>query len=211
MATATLVDSNIEIGRRILAALTWASIPVSVSLWAFFSDVQEWRFVIATPLIDTKGPLAAYREINKTLRKEGLFEDTPLTNIFLQSPNDRVLKELAKESKTVPRESYRIVNAPISGTFVKEAYLYTGTIHIVREAESGPEEYLAVYAPHRGPKRGHALLLDGIEHVRQFLDKKVHIPAKLVESATRELHQRGAVSIPNVQLKSHDVKRLGLA
>src|SRR6266571_2147285 len=102
VATATLVNSDIEIGRRIVGALTRAGIPVSIYLWAFVPQLEEWQFMIATPFVDTKGPLSAYGEVNKALQKEGIFEDTPLRRIFLKSPSDPVLKSLEKQSRAVP-------------------------------------------------------------------------------------------------------------
>ena len=71
MATATLVNSDIEIGRQIVAALTRANLPVTFYLWAFVPQLQEWQFIVATPLVDSKGPLAAYSEVNKVCGKRG--------------------------------------------------------------------------------------------------------------------------------------------
>ena len=212
MATATLVNSDIEIGRRIVGALTRAGIPVTVYLWAFIPQIQEWQFMIATPLVDTKGPLAAYTEVNKTLQREGVFEDVPLRRIFLKSPADPVLRSLERQSRAVPQETFRVVNAQIAGTFVEDAYLYTGSIHVIRLDESTPEEYWVLYAPYTG--RGGAKPakhLDGIEHLREFLENKVHIRKDVLENALKELTHRGGVSIPNVQLNPQDLRRLGLA
>ena len=212
MATATLVNNDIEIGRRIVAALARAAIPVTVYLWAFIPQLQEWQFIIATPLVDTKGPLAAYGEVNKALQKQGVFDDVPLRRIFLKSPSDRVLKSLEKLSKTVPQETFRVVNEQIAGTFVEDAYVYTGSIHVMRLEESTPDEYWVLYAPYAG--RGGAkptVHLDGIEHVREFLENKVGVRKEILEPALKELTDRGGVSIPNVQLKPQDLKRLGLA
>jgi hypothetical protein len=209
MATTTLVNSDIEIGRQIVTALTRAKIPVAVYLWAFVPQLQEWQFIIATPLVDTKGPLAAYGEVNKVLRREGLFDDTPLRRIFLRSPNDRVLKSLEKESRVLPQESFRIVNEHIAGNFVEDAYLYTGSIHVLRDQN----KYLVVYAPYswnRGENAGRALPLDSMADVKEFLETKVKVPHKTMDPALRELDERGGVSIPNVQLKPHDLRRLGL-
>lgn len=209
MATAALVNSDIEIGRRIIAALTRASIPVTVYLWAFVPQLEEWQFMVATPLVDTKGPLAAYGEINKVLQKEGVFEDVPVRRIFLKSPSDRVLKSLEKESRTVPNEDFRAVNAPIAGRFVEDAFLYAGFIHVLRD-EAG--EYVVLYAPHSGRTGARpAVVLDSIEDVREFLETKIRIRKETLDSALRELRDRGGVSIPNIQLKPHDLKRLRLA
>ena len=215
MATATLVNSDIEIGRRIVAALTRAAIPVTVYLWAFIPQLQEWQFIVATPLVDTKGPLAAYSEVNKALQKEGVFDDIPLRRIFLRSPNDRVLKSLERESRAVPQEAFRVVNESIGGNFVEDAYLYTGSIHIVQFENSrrpSPNKYSLVYTPYSGPGGAvPSLELDGIESVRDFLVSKLRIHRFAVESAMKELSTTSSTSIPNVQLRRSELKRLGLA
>jgi len=212
MATATLVNNDIEIGRRIVSALTLAEIPVTVYLWAFVPQLQEWQFMIATPLIDTKGPLAAYGEVNKALQKQGVFDDVPFRRIFLKSPSDRVLKSLERLSKTVPQETFRVVNEEIAGTFVEDAYVYNGSIHVIRLDESTPDAYWILYAPYQG--RGGARPaehLDGIEQVRGFLENKVRIRKEVLEPRLKQLMDRGGVSIKNVQLKPQDLRRLGLA
>jgi hypothetical protein len=215
MATATLVNNDIEIGRRIVAALTRASIPVTVYLWAFIPQLQEWQFIVATPLVDTKGPLAAYGEVNRALQKEGVFEDIPLRRIFLRSPNDKVLKSLERESRAVPQESFRVVNEQIAGNFVEDAYVYSGSIHIVQLGNSrgvGPSKYSLIYTPYSGPGgAAPSLQLNAIENVRQFLLKRLRIYSTVVESALEELSTKGSTSIPNVQLSHSELRRLGLA
>ena len=206
MATATLVSSDIEIGRRIVEALTRRQVPVTVYLWAFIAQLQEWQFIIATPLVDTKGPLAAYGEVNKALQKEGLFEDVPSRRIFLKSPTDRVLRSLEKESRVVSKEAFRVINEPIAGTFVEDAYLYTGSLRVIGPDESTPDEYFAFYVPHSR----RVLTLAGIEGVREFLGK-IPLSREVLEYALKQLTDHNGVSIPNVQLRPHDLKRLNLA
>jgi len=214
MATATLVNSDIEIGRQIAAALTRANIPVSVYLWAFVPQLQEWQFIVATPLVDSKGPLAAYGEVNKVLRKEGLFDETPRRRIFLRSPNDRVLKSLEKESRAVPQESFRIVNEQIAGNFVEDAYLYTGSLDIVRFENSRgvvPNRYSVIYLPYSGGGAVPSRQIDGVEGVKEFLESHLlHLRKDAAESALKELTASGNASIPNVQLKTQELRRLGL-
>jgi hypothetical protein len=188
--------------------------PVAVYLWAFVPQLQEWQFIIATPLVDSKGPLSAYGEVNKILRKEGLFDDTPLRRIFLRSPNDRVLKSLEKQSRVVPQESFRIVNEQIAGNFVEDAYLYTGSIDIIRFENSRgalPDKYSVIYLPYSGGGAAPSRQIDGAENVREFLeDNLLHLRKDVVELALKELSERGTASIPNVQLKTYELRRLGL-
>jgi len=214
MATATLVNNDIEIGRRIVAALTRASIPVTVYLWAFIPQLQEWQFMVATPLVDTKGPLAAYGDVNRALQKEGVFEDVPLRRIFLKSPNDKVLRALEKESRAIPQEAFRVVNEQIAGNFVEDAYVYSGALHIVRLAKPSdrvPAKYSMIYSPYSG--RGGAapsLRFESTAELRDFLLRKLLLDQLSVETAVMELTTAGNTSIPNVQLSRADFKRLGL-
>jgi hypothetical protein len=212
MATATLVNNDIEIGRRIVAALTRASIPVTVYLWAFVPQLQEWQFMVATPLVDTKGPLAAYGEVNRALQREGVFDDVPLRRIFLRSPNDKVLKSLERESRAVPQEAFRVVNEQIAGNFVEDAYIYSGSIHSAQSEPRAEEQYLVIYTPYSG--HGGAVptvRLRGREQLSEFLDRKMGIRREVVENTVRELVEKGDAVIPNVQLKRSELKRLELA
>lgn len=215
MATATLVGNDIDTGRRIIAALTRAEIPVNVYLWAFIPQLEEWQFIVATPLVDSKGPLSAYAEVNRALLKAGVFDNAPIRRIFLRSPNDRVLKMLEKESKAVPEESFRVVNEQIAGNFVEDAYLYTGSLDVFRSepTRKGEESiYRVIYMPYSG--RGGAvpvLGIKGMDNLMDFLERKVSVRRSAAEEAIRELTLGGDTTIPNVQLSYAQLKRLGLA
>jgi len=212
MATAALVNRDIEIGRRIVAALTRANVPVTVYLWALVSE--EWLFIIATPLVDSRGPLAAYDQVNRALQRAGVLADVPRQMIFLMSPNDPELRVLEKQSKAMPQEAFRVVNASIAGRFVEDAYLYTGSIHIVQLENSRgivPRKYSVIYAPYSGPGGAvPSLEFEGIESVREFLTSKLHIDRFAADVTLKELSERRSVSIPNVQLKTQELRRLGL-
>ncbi|MGH9547615.1 MAG: hypothetical protein ACRD23_20580 [Terriglobales bacterium] len=212
MATATLVNGDIEIGREIVAALTRASIPVTVYLWALVSE--DWLFIVATPLVDSKGPLAAYGEVNRALQQAGIPDEIAGRRIFLMSPDDRELKLLEKQSKSASHEGFRVVNASIAGRFVEDAYVYTGSIHIVQLRSNGTsqEKYSIVYAPYR--RLGGVLRprkFEGIESIREFLTNKLHIDEFVVAGMLKGLSTKVSASIPNVQLKRSELERLGLA
>ena len=208
MATAALVDKDIEIGRQIVASLTRAAIPVTVYLWGFVSD--EWLFIVATPLVDSKGALAAYKEVNGALQKAGLPDEIAYRRIYLMSPNDRELKLLEKQSKVAPYEAIRTVNASIAGRFVEDAYLYTGFIQINRLQNRSSPVFSIFYAPYEGPggivqdvkKKG--------DELPEFLRNELHISKGSTESALQQLNARGSATIPNVELRRKDLKRLGL-
>jgi hypothetical protein len=215
MVTAALVNSDTDIGRRIVAALTRAAIPATVYLWAFIPQLQEWQFIIATPLVDAKGPLAAYGEVNKALQKDKAFDDVPPRRIFLKSPGDRVLRSLEKQSRAVSQEAFPIVNEQIAGSFVEEAYLYAGSIHIVQLGDAkgnSPNKYSVIYTPYSGPGgAAPSLKFESPESVVEFLVDKLRIYPSDADVAMKEVSTKGSASIPNVQLRTQDLKRLRLA
>ncbi len=199
---------------RIVAALTRASIPVTVYLWAFIPQLQEWQFIVATPLVDTKGPLAAYGEVNKALQKDGVFDDIPLRRIFLRSPNDKVLKSLERDSRAVPQESFRVVNEQIAGNFVEDAYVYGGSIFIVKGGSSRPhprEYYSVIYSPRSGVRSpAPPLRFERIEDVRQFLEEGLRMDKHTADLPVAKLRGEQSALIP-VSLTPAQLRALGLA
>lgn len=53
--------------------------------------------------------------------------------------------------------------------------------------------------------------LSGLEELREFLDKRLHIWRSSVDEALAELDRKGSASISQVQLTSRQAKKLGLA
>jgi hypothetical protein len=215
MATAALVDRSIDLGRKIIAVLSRAGIPVTVGLWAYASDAEEWRLMIATPLVDDIGPLAAYKKVQKAVEKAGIESEFPLRRIFLKSPKDRTLRLLDHESRSLGREDYHSVNAPIEGSFVEDAYVYSGSLDILR-VEPGRGKsiplYQVMYFPY-SEKGGSVktVSLQGEEALREFVEQRVGIRREVVRRVLRELAEGALPTIPNVQLKRSELKRLDLA
>lgn len=214
MATAALVNHDIEVGRRIVATLTRASIPVTVYLWAFNPEREGWQFIVATPLVNSKGPLDAYNEVNRALQRGGIIDDITRTTVYLRSPNDRVLKALEKESRAVPHETFRVVNAPIAGSFVEDAYVYGGSIFIVKAGSSRPdprEYYSVIYSPRSGPRPpASPLRFEGIDGVRQFLEEGLRMDKHTADPQIARLSAEQSTLIP-VSLTPAQLRSLGLA
>lgn len=204
MATATLVE--LEVGRKIIAVLAQANIPISVAFWAYVPQIDEWQFFIATPLVDSKGPKGAYEQVLRVLHDAGMDPQLPWRRIFLRSPKDPVLKSLEKQTeipdgsisitefKTIPRgtpsafyvtytpypsETFRILNEPVGDRFVEDAYVY-----------------------------GKTWIATGLDDLREMLLKLFRLNQDIVESTIEELSARKTASVPNVQLRARDLRRL---
>lgn len=206
MATAVLVNRDFDVGRRVLNELAKAGIRVSVAFWAHVSDIDEWLFFVATPLVDSKGPTEAYDEVLRVIDVAGLDSQLPWRRLFLRSPKDPILRSLEKdteipegsihimESENIPKgspsayyvtytpkvaETLRIVNASIGDRFIEDAYVY-----------------------------GKTWAVTGLEHLKEMLSKLLHSNRKLIESVLTELTHKKQARIPNVRLSARDLKRL---
>lgn len=204
MATAALVE--VDIGRKILAVLAQANIPINVAFWAYVPQIDEWQFFIATPLVDLQGSKAAYEQVLRSLHEAGMDPQLPWRRIFLRSPKDPVLKFLERQSAipngsvTVsefgsipkgtpnayyvtyapyPSETFRILNEPVGDRFVEDTYVYG--------------------------KMWHATGVDGL---RELLSKFFHLDRNTVESVISEVSEKRTASIPNVRLQPRDLTRL---
>ena len=206
MATAALVDRDLEIGRKILVTLRQANIEVSVAFWAYVSQSSDWQFFIATPLVDSEGPKSAYERVLRTLHDAGMDPQLPWRRILLRSPKDPVLRSLEKQTEipdesisitefgTIPRgtpsayyvtyapypgETFRILNEPVGDRFVEDAYVY-----------------------------GKMWIATDVDGLRGLLLKLFRLNQDVVESTIGELSARKTASIPNVRLRARDLRRL---
>lgn len=124
MARAAVVDPDIEGGRRLIEALDAAGFPVSSAFWFFDPSPEDWRLVISTPMVDTKGPLKAYEAIDPVLQNLGPVEFR-LIDIVAVGAKDRWVTPLRAAIHTGPGiTGMRIRRNVLNGLQVEDAYIY---------------------------------------------------------------------------------------
>jgi hypothetical protein len=140
MVKTSLVEQDIAEGRRFLEALKKPAVVtigrrrvidlpakhfrVKAAFWLYLPESQEWRLVIATPLIDEQGPQATYRDIRAVLAAN-LASNLSLQNISALSPKDPLVKAFQNAMKIVPdAEGTRLTRNTLNGTYVEDAYVY---------------------------------------------------------------------------------------
>jgi hypothetical protein len=204
MATATLVDRDLDIGRKILIALAQANIAVNVAFWAYVSQSSEWQFFIATPLVDSKGPKSAYEQVLRTLHDAGMDPQLPWRRILLRSPKDPVLKLLEKQTES-PNGSIEIVeygNIPIGNRYYVTYASYPSEISRILNEAVGDRFVEDAYV------YGKMWIATDLSDLRDLLLKVFHLSGNIVESAIGELSAKKRASISNVQLRPRDLRRL---
>ena len=73
MDTNTLVDDKVEDGEKLIDGLVRENVPVLAACWVKPADEDRWSLYIATPLVDERGLLEAYREVHRLFRSLGDF------------------------------------------------------------------------------------------------------------------------------------------
>ena len=188
MDKASLVRSDREIEGLILQALSKAKVPITLCVWHYAEERAEWQLVIATPWYDSKGPRTASFSVFKALEAAGVYKAVPLRRVSVRSPKDSTVKALEQEIKDLDE----------------------GAIHIV---EISPKRlYSVIFSPYRG--QGGAVpakQMHGLDELRAFLEKNLHIARSSVDQSLADLSRKGNTSISSVQLTNRQAKRLRLA
>jgi len=66
MDSATMVSKlDFDEGKKAVAAVRQAGIPLRYAFWGYFADSQEYRLVLPTEAVESRGPMAVYAEIQK--------------------------------------------------------------------------------------------------------------------------------------------------
>lgn len=215
MATSALVERDVELGRKLVAALALSRIPVTAAFWGRTEESNKWGIFVVTPLVDSKGRSAAYREVMGALETNKVFSDIPWMRIFVVSPRSPASRTITGRNSTMAFETMGTLNADVGERFVEDAYLYSGSVHVVevqKPMSNAIGRYSVVYAPYAGPGgAAKPRVLDGLEALEGFLEEDVKIDGSDVSEAISQLRRHGWSSIPNVILRSPDLKRLGLA
>ncbi len=122
MVEEALVGSWIKAGERLTLALRHANFRVVASLWLYDATVNEWRLVIASPLVDQAGPLEAYRRVQLILRQKPDLKPLSLNDISVVSPNYPTVKllRIASRKQRVPVR-IRLSRYPIGSCFIDDA------------------------------------------------------------------------------------------
>jgi hypothetical protein len=126
MATATLVNQEIEEGQRLIDALNTAGVSVHSALWLYSSESETWHLTFALPLYDDEGPLKTYKKILSVFREVKPDLKIDWTAIVAVSPNDELILGLSQEQQhwNIDLSGRRMTNSIVNRMLVEDAYIY---------------------------------------------------------------------------------------
>lgn len=131
MVTETLVKEAlsrelIDAGKRLTLLLDEKGFAVTAALWFFRVESGSWRFVIASPVVDSKGPKESYKRVQNILASTNDGDLVlGLKDISLVSPSDPLISLLKRAMKTGKGVSgIRFSGNLINGIPIEDAYIY---------------------------------------------------------------------------------------
>jgi len=118
-----LVNDLIADGQRLVEALQRQNFPMIAAVWCHLPESLEWRLVLASPVVDQVGPMAAYTKVQSTLAKINPSQLT-LSDITVISPHSEDFQNLCSLVTTPGRFSAGPANGPPRNIVFEDNYVY---------------------------------------------------------------------------------------
>lgn len=124
MDKTALVEANLTAGSELVQALDRSALSISVALWLYSPEYEDWRFVLASRRLDAVKPSDAYGLVHDALAAAGIsLERTPpLLVLKMSDPFIRTLRRIFSKAKTL--EGMRLGGQLIGDRFVEDALVY---------------------------------------------------------------------------------------
>jgi hypothetical protein len=124
MAAQSLLNDDVDRGRRTLAALDAAGLDIRAAFWVLDEDSGDWRFTIAEPTVDQAGTRALYERVATALdRKPDVLR---LREVYGVSPDDPLVA-LVRDVVSTPGNASLGINFRgnvVMGTAVPDMYIF---------------------------------------------------------------------------------------
>ena len=126
LVTEILTDSMMKAGAELVSRLDKNTADVKSAFWFFLSEEQVWKFIIASPQVDSFGPREYYKKINEAnlLAKES--EDVISLNDIGVSNTKNQIVQILKIAIGTGNEitGIRFSRNTINGIFIEDTYIY---------------------------------------------------------------------------------------
>jgi hypothetical protein len=116
----------IEAGAELTRKLDESGLAVTVALWLFDPELNEWRLVFASPDVGTKGPRDVYERIRQAIDQLGeKASPVPLSVVELLDANADLVRLLRVAVRTGSGvKPIRFSKNVINGHFIDDALIY---------------------------------------------------------------------------------------
>jgi hypothetical protein len=121
MDKAALADKYIEDGRGLISALEDEKIAIDAAMWFYSAESDDWKLIIATPIVGEIGPRESYRKIQSVLEKMPSLSIS-LMDISVLSPSSSLISTIRNaigHSKDIV-----LKGTVLDGLLISNAYIY---------------------------------------------------------------------------------------
>lgn len=124
MAARALVESDIDLGARMLSALDEAGISIEVAYWMLSPEWGDWWFVLGTPLYDERLTPPVSRQVVE-VRRSLPDSDYIMDKLGVVGMDDRFVRALRKRLRDdLPRPGYHLGSFYAEDLEVEDSYVY---------------------------------------------------------------------------------------
>lgn len=125
MDSIAMVGNQIEDGQRLIDELIDKGIDIRAACWIKRVEPDRWSLYIATPLVDEKGEIQAYRQVFQVLGslQDLWFTSSDVVIIGAKHPLARAVSETRRRFSG--RTLTRVQNLVLGDVFAEEACIYT--------------------------------------------------------------------------------------
>ena len=121
----TLNNEMIESGSALIQRLKDSGQEIPAAIWMYLTEPRLWRLFLATSLVKSNGPLAAYKAVQAILTAHdeelSVFD---LQDITVVAPDDSMLKPFRTALEKSKAPGIRLRNNAIDGKYIEDAYVY---------------------------------------------------------------------------------------
>ena len=126
VVTQTFTQQMIEEGVALLRTLDLQGLNITAALWFYLEPSDTWRFIIASPEVQSKGPKHVYELVQKALGGDANASRISLRDISVVPPDDPLIKLLGIAIETGRNDisGIRFSRNTINGQSIQDAYIY---------------------------------------------------------------------------------------
>ena len=126
MATATLLNYELEEGQRLIDALNLAGLSTESALWIYYADSESWHLILTSEICDREGTLKAYKEILTVFRDVQPELKIDWTSLIAVSPKHELVEDLGQSQLQWHRNlsGKRLTDNRVKEMRVDDSYIY---------------------------------------------------------------------------------------
>ena len=124
-----LTESRVEAGVKLIQEADKGKlVNLTVVFWAYIPENEDWRLLVSTPSLESKGPKSVYKSLQSIIKRSGIIDELPLGDIALVNKKSSLIvmmKMAVKTGRNIANISFK--GNTVNGTLLPDALIYRVT------------------------------------------------------------------------------------